>query len=435
MDPFRHLTFILDSNRIFINNKIFRLLFQFFVVGGFLLITYEKSASRCSDSLLLDGSDKIISYGIDTTLHWWAITEPFTGMRRVVVDDFQSQAYTDAKDIHFSPDGEHWACFVKDNMSWNILTNESLITLPGTDAGFIQYSGNGDKFIYSFREGDDEIICMPDKRRIRIIGTLSGTTFVNYFATDVAFLLYRSKMVQVCINGHDGTSYDTIKPIGFWHDNSFIYAAYNGSSWKVYKNNKEISDNYTQITEFAINREGTVAAFLARRSNYEMVSVLISDDYYEPLISRPYDLVSGLALHPTLALMSYNAFIGTGNLVAMNTAEYPGGEVTGKPAFTHDGKEMYYVGCRLDCFASFSGKLYNIPSDINTDAIIAHKPESKSIAYTTSITLVQRKVDPYEIWTGKMVDDLSQAVYNWRNDRYEALGRLNGRLYLITCEP
>ena len=59
--------------------------------------------------------------------------------------------------------------------------------------------------------------------------------------------------------------------------------------------------------------------------------ILFSDEYYEPVVGKPYDGISNLALHPHIALYAYNAFEGVRSYVVFNSSEYSGTKYTSKP--------------------------------------------------------------------------------------------------------
>lgn len=220
----------------------------------------------------------------------------------------------------------------------------------------------------------------------------------------------------------------------FWNDGNFVYAGRNGANWQIFKGKKAISEVLSSVGETAINLDGTVAAALVQRGGRYAFGMLISDDYWEPLIGKPYENVYNLVLHPNLPMLAYNAQIDLTNLVVFNTVEFSGGDYTGKPTFSYDGSELYFAGCRIDCFFNINGVQYKIQSDISSIEQFAVMPGTKTIAYCTSSSLILRNLETEELYAGKMVDATQTPRYNWREKRYEALGTINNRLYLLKCK-
>jgi hypothetical protein len=397
----------------------------------FIFAAYNLSAEKCREKMLLDGSEKLVAYGMDTTQHWWAVTEPFSGRNRLYVDGIQTKVYNSLNNLVFSPDGSRWACFAQDNLHWNLITNDTVLALPGTDVGEIHFSPNSDVLAYSYFDGDLETIIYGD-RQLEVYQRF-GNYYLNQNGSNIAFTGYRSDVMVINIGGVESTTYDTIIPLGFWNDGNFVYAGRNGHNWQIYKGQKAITEVYSSISEVAINLEGTVAGALVRRGGSYAYGILISDDYWEPLIGKPYELVQNLVLHPTLPMIAYNAMIDLRKLVIFNTVEYAGGEYTGRPSFSFDGSELCFTGCRIDCFVNINGMQFNVQSDISSIDQFAVKPGSKTIAYSTSSSMIIRYLETNDLYAGKMLDAIQSPRYNWRQDRYEALGSINNRLYLLMC--
>lgn len=387
-------------------------------------------ADYSKDYLLWDGTEPLYSIGLDTTHHWWAKTQPFKERYRLIVDGHETDVYNNITDPVFSPDGNRWACFAYDNVQWYIITNDTVFSLPGRQTGEIKFSGNSQHLVYSYKNYDEEVIAAGD-REIKTFRK-SGTIFVNNNAARIAFMGKRGSGYVLNINGNETNVYEEIKPIGFWRDGKMLYAARNGYQWQIYKNEEEITDYYDNISEVKINLKGTAAAFLGSRENVGTVGVLISDEYYEPYVTRYYDKAKGLALHPHAPLMAFTAYKQGMYITVYNGTEYQGGETVGTPKFTHDGKQLYFIGCYLDCYAIIDGKKYPNITGVTPNQTIAMKPNSATIAYTTTSSLVMRFLNRDELVAGMMVDYTIAPRYNWRDKRYETLGVINNRLYLMT---
>ncbi|MFC2130761.1 hypothetical protein ACFLSQ_04955 [Bacteroidota bacterium] len=400
----------------------------------FSIIIYSNTEARkCYDYMLLDGGENLVTYGMDTTQHWWAVTQPFEESYRLIIDGQKSDVYKEIKQLTFSADGKRWACFVKNNVEWFLMTNDTLISIHGNEIGEIEFSPNSRHIVYSFYEANDEIIVYKGKRIRTYLRT--GRILLSNNAERIAWVSNRSNGFVLNISGKETEVYDNIIPIGFWYNAEMLWAAKNGDVWEIYKGSESISDVYLNISEAAINLGGNVAAALATEQSGKHVGILISDEYYEPLVGSLYDQTYNLILHPSLPLLAYNAENIGQKLVILNTAEYYGGkESTGAPVFTHDGEDLYFLGCDIHCFVNINGRKYTLNSEIPINRFYAKKPGSNTIAYSTNSSMVVKDIETNGMYAGMMVDELISPRYNWRNSTYETLGSIGNRLYLMTCK-
>ena len=405
-----------------------------FALAFFLTVSLASTAAprHCYDSLLVDGLDELQYYALDTSNHWIAITKPFTSMYRVIIDGIESKPFNEISPIKLSSDGYAWAFFGYDNLGWNLITRDSSSYLPaGCAPGEICFSPDGSALAYSYFDNTMEYFSVRGKE-IRATNK-SGQLFLNTNGYQYAYIASSGSRYVVNINGRETTSYDTIVPFGFWHDNKFLFAARNGYDWKIYKNDKEITEPFQNVSFCKINRSGTVAAAIVGRALNNVTSILISDQFYEPLYGMPYENAYALVLHPELAIAS---FVGTNNgykHAVMNTIEMPGGEDISSVFFTHNGEDNYYLVCGIDCSLIVNGKKFPLSDNIYLDKLFARKPGSNTFAYTTSSTLVMRYLENPDMLGGRLMDEMGGARYNRLLDRYEALGRIGNRLYLLWC--
>lgn len=415
--------------------NMFRILGLFFLIL-FLFIngSFESYSNRCSDTLMLDGSEQLVSYGIDTTGVWWALTKPYSNSFRMTINGIQSEPLLDVRSFEISPDGDNWAFFGRDNTQWNIYTKDKKIPVPSTaEPTELRFSPSGKVLAYAYTESGLETIVYGDKK-IKVYQR-DGRFFLNYWGNRIAFTGYRSSKKTIVIEGKESQLFDDIIPIGFWYDNTFMYVGKNGNQWEIYQSEKNISEALKFIGDVSINRDGTCAAVTAGRFSNDMVAFLISDDYYEPLIGKPYDAIEGLVLHPFLPMLAYKARISSKELIVFSSTEYSGGSTfTGNPMFTHDGAELYFLGCDFDCFFNVSGQKFNLNESSMSNINYAKKPNNLTVAYSTSSALVVRYLQNKELVAGKMVDFTVQPIYNWRSGQYEALGVINNRLYKMVCK-
>jgi hypothetical protein len=406
-----------------------------FVLTYIILLSFAEtslSADKCKDYLAFSSPEEVKTFGIDTTGHWFAIASNISGNYRLVIDGKETGIFRDIKKIAFSNDGSKWACFAKDNVRWYVITNDTTIDIPTSEVGELAYSPDSKALVYSYFESENEVIVLPN-RKINVINRI-GNFYPGFGGRTISFLGIRGEDTVININGTESHPYQSIIPMGYWQDGQMVYAAKNGGVWEVYKNLTSISEPYQEITEAKINIFGTAAAILARQMSGNYINVIFSDEYYDPLISKPYDYANALVLHPSLPMAAFRATISTNNFIVLSNTDFSGGQTAGYPFFSYDGSELYFFGCDIDCFANINGKKYPINSQIDLLSTYAMKPDSRTIAYATSTSMVVRDLEKDMLYSGMMVDEMSPPIYNWRNRRYEALGKINQRLYLLTCE-
>lgn len=407
---------------------IIRLLLVFLFA---FISVYTSRADQCVDYMVMSNGEEIVQYGIDTTGHWYAITRPFSDQYRLTVDGKDYGVYLDIKQMVFSNDGRRWACFGKTNVDWKVICNDTIIDLQASDIGEILFTPNSEHMIYSWYDGADEIIYWINKK-IKVMNR-TGRLFSSWGGERFAFLGMRGSMYVLNINGKETTTFDQIIPVGFWTDGSFLYAGKNGNYWEIYYHGEALEDMYQDIYEASVNMNGTVAGFLVRKTMNDATGIILSDNYNEPLVGNAYDWVGEMALHPEVELISYKAQTMNKYVMVLNNTEYFAGQETGRPQFTFDGSEMYFFGCNIDCFVNIGGRKYTLPSSVDLRLNVAMKPGSKTIAYSTGVTMIVQYLETNERFAGNMVDEIIQPIYNWRKGRYETLGRIGNRLYLMTC--
>jgi hypothetical protein len=388
------------------------------------------NAERIQDTLLMNGVEPIYSYGIDSTNHWWAVTTPFHGNYRVYIDGENVGTFLEIIAPQFSQNGNSWAFFGKDHTNWYLNTSAGMLDFQATAFGAIAFSGNSKVLAYSYFEGSEEFLFIKDKK-YNILNR-SGKLYLDYHGNNFAFPIKRGSYATINKNGEEFDLYDQVLPIGFWHDGKFVYAARQGDVWEVYKDDEEISESYGNITEGVINLDGTCAVVIAQRQSRKFLSVLFSEEFYEPLEGITYEWAGNLVLHPTEALFGHNAASETAEFVVMNTTDYEGGSGGNSfPEFTHDGEEMYYIGCNIDCFLSLNGLKLSINTALDVERYYAVKPLSRTVAYSTSSTQAIWDLNKEQIHTGRLMDNVSETRYNWKKQRYETLGVWGRQLFML----
>jgi len=311
-----------------------------------IFIVSASHAQRCIDSLVYDGFEDVASMGIDSTGNYWILTQPTEGYYRLIVNGIQSEQYQNIKHLTFSPDGKKWAFFAKDNVTWYLITNDRKLEIYCDNVVNLGFSPNSEVIYYVYLVGSEHHFVIGNNT-IKATGAI-GDVYLSYGAERFAIGIRRGGMTYYQLQGWETPQYDDIKPVGFWNDGSFIYIVKIGDSWEIYKDRNSISERFLGINDYAINLTGTVAGFLVRRSQNTSAGVLLSDDYYEPLITKSYASVSSLALHPHIPLMAFKAMDAENYYIVMSNTEYAGGRETGTPKWTHDGSQLFFSGCATD---------------------------------------------------------------------------------------
>ncbi len=403
-----------------------------FILTVFFSFSYTLFSDNCKDYMLLNGAEDLVEFGMDTTYHWWAVTAPFPERYRLTIDGVETDVYESFTRPVFSPDGNKYGFFAEFGGDWKLITQDSIIDLAATEAGEIVFSPDSEVMAYSyFESGSEVILCggMKFEMSDRI-----GKLYVGHRGFRLAYLRQLGGQQKLFVNGNEVETYDVIKPFGFWMNGQILYAAKNGYDWSIYRGEEEISETYKSISDVKINLRGDVAGFLAGKSSGKSTGIIISDRYRDLIYGQDYDQVSNLDIHPTEPMITYNAKKYDEMLVVLNGTDYNAGLEVGTPHFTYDGEEVIYVGCgSFDCFLGISGKKVTIPMQLSSTATYAYKPGTQTLAYSTSSSMIVRDLDSGTQYAGKMMDYLSSPRYNRFNDRYEALGRIGNRLYLMTC--
>ncbi len=383
--------------------------------------------------MIFDGSEKLLLYSIDTTGNWWILTQPYTNEYRYIVDGKPSNTFKSITQIVFSPNGTKWMFFGRDNTNWNLLTLDTAIICLAEEIADYGFSPNSQNYYYAIRNGNQTTVYY--NRKAESITNFSGKIYSNWTGEKIAFVIKRNNAKHLVIDGIETNAFDEIKPLGFWHDDSFIFAGKIGNLWEIYRDTKPITEELSQIIDMKINLAGTVAAFLARNTIGNAYAILYSDEFNEPIYSRPYDAVSSLAIHPIEPLISFSASKNLVNYIIYGSVEYSLGEFSAISKFTHDGSEIYYLYCNIECYLYVDGKRFVLPSYINQENTIARMPQTSTIAYSNFNSMVMLNYNNNAQYSGMMVDNITPPIYNYRYGEYQALGSIGNKLYLLTCKP
>ena len=407
-------------------SKLLHILISFLFLGSVV------ESRQCFDFLLLDGSERLHSFGMDSTDHWWAVTIPYEGRFRMIIDGEEFEAVNQLRKPVFSNNSYQWAFFAEDNLGWMIFTNDSLYELNASNVGDLVFDPDGFYMSYSYFKGDQEII-VHDSSSFTVYNKIPGSLFIDRDGKGIAYGIARNGKELVYINGKESTVYDDIKMIGFWHDGSFMYAARIGEFWQIYKDHEPISEYFLGVAETKINRFGTVMAYAALLTSRMYVAIMHHDDFIEPFESERYDMVRNLSLHPWEALLLYEANYSHYFYINLNFTEYDAGQINTLPIFSHNGDDTFFISCRIGCYANINGHRIPLRNNYLVNRTFAISPGVKSFAFTTGTSLVMRFSDNDLLYSGMMVNSVGNVRYNRFKNRYEALGEINNRLYLLTC--
>jgi hypothetical protein len=404
-----------------------------------LLCVRNAYSAEVEYALVLDGMDSLIAYDMDTTGHWWAVTKPFTSLYRMHINDYNSPASEDLTYPVFAPGGSGWSFFRVQNGNIHLVRNDNGLqidtTLDATDFGEIVYSPDGSQFAYTYFQASVEVMSLPNANggtRDITVTNRFGNLFIDNYATSYTIMGKRMDSYVININGKESTTYDSIIPIGYWHTGAFIYAAYNGGTWSIYRNDEELGSSYSNIISAKVNPIGTTLAVLVKTGSGLANCIVFNDDYWEPIYGKLYNGVWGLTLHPTELLYGYGASDGGRTWIVQNSTEYYTVGEVGTPFYSYNGSELIFISMgEFSPYINVNGKRSDIKLTLYPDDVIAKKPGSPTIALATEMTLLVYNYETNARHIGYMVDDMSKAIYNYRTNCYEALGIIDQRVYLL----
>ncbi len=400
-----------------------------------IINTIPMFSQKCKDYLIFDGSEEIVAYGLDTTGVWWLKTRPFAGEVRYIVNEYETRTFKEVTPLAISYDGEAWVFFGRDHINWYLVTPDTSMSVFAERIIDYGFSKNSESIYYAIQNGNETEVLFSDKS-LRITNFF-GKIYPNWDGTQVAFVLkYGNQKSIVKSDGFQSEAFDDLIPVGFWHDNSFIYCARRGQLWQIFKDKKPITEEFSKIIEYNINLRGTSAAFLVTNTTGYGLALLISDDLNQVQFSREYESVSNLALHPTEPMIIFAAKQQTNNYIVYNGIEYPLGEFQAIPSFSFDGKEILYRYCNIECYLFVDGQRITLPPAVaSSNFEIARKSQTTTIAFSNKINMVMLDYSNGVQYSGMMVDSSNNPIYDWRSGLYISLGLLGNKVYLLTCKP
>ena len=398
--------------------------------------TYCFSQDKCNAELLLDGSENLVFADIDSTGNWWAITQPYSHRYSVIIQGFRHSDFDSVKQLVFSPDGLHYAYFAFKTGQWNIIIDDTMLSLKANLPGFLSFNRRGFVF-YSMFQGDNEILFIEQDNGEFFQYSLFNRIGNIHISNDCKHYAYQAKRgnsVSVIIDNIESDRFTRINSCGFMLDNSFVYAAEIGEQSRLMRSEKELLFA-SAISELQLNQAQTIIGCIKRVGN-TYNAMMISDEFREPFYSPPYDMISNINLHPEAALIGFKAMKNNNPRIVLNSSEYESGIQSGNPTFSHDGSAFFFAGDNnQDQFMSINGQKYIQKNGLNPTKIYALAPGSSTFAFTTSSALIMQNIQNSFSYAGIMVDTTSHPIYNHKTKRYEALGVIRNRLYLMYCYP
>lgn len=391
------------------------------------------SENKCNDYFILGNGENIEAYGMDSTYHWWAVTKPFSDRYRMIIDDFESNSYVNLGFPVFSPNGEKWAFYAQDVNSIYLETSDTITQINCNEFGNIYFSGNSEIMAYSYKI-DNLTNFVLGENIFKNLQNVNSNFYINYEGNSFAYTTNRNGLSAIILNQEEIGTFEQIKIIGFWNDGSIFYAGKLGEYWRVYRNKEVISENYLLISEMQVNLAGSFLVYNATLINGQKQVYFYFDELNNIQSSRLYQNISNLIIHPYLYLYGFRATNTTNELVAISNTEYASTLNASAPKFTFDGNEIYYIYCDNNCFLAVNGKNYRLKNQFDTQTSIVKKPFSESFAYSTNANLVVYDLETQIMYSGMMVDRIIAPRYNRFENRYETLGLINNRLYLLTCK-
>lgn len=395
-----------------------------------------RAEQHCFDYNLFSNGETIQTFAMDTTDNWWAVTKPFEDRYRMIINDYVSESYVNVSAPTFSPNGDSWAFWGQNISDISLETNDTLIQLGNYSFGNITYSGNSQVLAYWYQVNALTQIVVG-KNRISDLQNFNSNLVLNFEGDKFAYSTQNGSTNDLYIFSNGFTqkigTFEDIRIVGFWSDNSIYYFAKNGDYWSLYNNKKVVIENLVDIPEFKLNLQGTFIAFIGKEINGNFSVYSYNDELAEFQITRPYRNISELKIHPFSPLYSFKANNSTNDLIVMSFSEYNITAQSSELQFTFDGEQIYYLFCDNSCFLGVNGLNYQLKSKFDAETKITKQPNSKTFAYSTNSNLVVYNLETGEMSSGMMVDQILPPRYNRFEKRYETIGKINNSLYLLTC--
>lgn len=406
------------------------------VIGVCLSIPHHGMAlgagSICTDTLLIENPVTIESYGIDTTGHWWAILRPFEKWRMLIVDGVSYGPYEQISPPVFANVGTDWVSIDSTDVRWWLVGPRRLLQTSRTIES-VRYATLTEELWWVESNGQDIRITNGER------SYASGYPVIDLRVDPQGVVVWwiEKQMNQVCLfrNGASQGCFDDVILGGVWQDGRVLCALKSGEKWSVVLGDETLQSNLTKVHTIKTNVFGQVATWSATELGGTVKVSMYTDDFRNPWESRALQNVdSVIALHPSEPLVAFKATIQGNPVVCYNSAEYPQGTRSSRPAYSHDGMQMVYGSYQDDNYIVVNGKrkLVNAGVPMSVPPVINSK--GSHVAWPSATTLVVYDLENDILTMGKMCDSVSNVVYDWREKTFKALGLVSQRLYLLRCE-
>ncbi len=386
----------------------------------------------CTDTMLLGNEEPLVRYGIDSTGHWWAITQPFEGIEHLYVDGKRYGPFNRIEPPIFSRSGASWGTVGERNTQWSIVTAEGSRHIEGTGLESLMYPPASDELWYVVLNGTDRVLT-NGQRTYRCLNP-TGTFAFDPAGITVWYVGQRGNSQALVRNGEDVAQGESIQLGGIWADARPFYAIGNGARYTVYLGDEELASNLTFVNMLQVNPSGTVCAFSAASTGPAYV-YMYTDDYIQPWMSPVVEGISDVTLSPADPLVAYRATRRGTRVIMFNNADYSAGLETGPLTFSNNGAFLVYAGRDSEEFFAVNGKRYRVKGRVSTGARLAVHPTKHYVGYSSATTLVMWDVELDIMRLGRMCDSAGPTVYDVKADAFKALGVYGGRLFLMTCRP
>lgn len=402
-----------------------------FAIG--VLSVCSLRAQDCRDVRLLAAHERVLTAGIDTNGHWFAITQPFEQMVGLIIDGIPHGPFESALQPQFSFNGSTFFAGVKILGQWNLLTKTDTISLSGDVLYDVRLASMASDAWWHHGNGDDHRISSRNK-------TFRCSRMPQMLHTDpsgaiVAWIESTGTIDMLMRNGNEVARGEQILIAGVWADGSIVYATRVGASWSVLVGDDVIAQGLVNVADLQTNVGGTSCAFHASDGTGLARMFLYTADMRQPWTSQHCDNITGLVLAPfeplAAGLVSRN-----GNLsVSFNGMEYPAGRQTSPIRFTPDGSIMVFAGFDGEHFVTLNGKQHRVSGAVNLRVPLSVDHTGTSVAWASSTTLAKAQLEQKMLRLGKMCDSMLSVVYNRSKNVFQGLGFMGRHLFLLECKP
>lgn len=398
-----------------------------------LLLAHMLRAQDCSDVMILAAHERVLTAGIDSTGHWFAVTQPFESMVGLIIDGLPMGPYESVVAPRFSHDGTTFVAGVKTLGQWNILTSTDTISLAGDVLYNVTLPALSITPWWHHANGDDHRISTRGRsyRCARLPQMLS----LDPSGMVAAWIESTGSLDIVMRNGNEIARGDQILIGGVWADGSVVYATRFGQRWSVFVGDQEIAQSLMNVGDLQTNIAGTSCGFHATDATGLAKMYLYTAEMREPWMSQPYENLSGLVLAPWEPLAAAVVTRNGNRSVSFNGTEYPAGQQTGPLRFTADGAYLMYAGFDGEHFVTLNGKQHRVRGAVNLRVPLSLDATGTTAAWASSTTLAKTNLDVNVLRLGKMCDSMLGVVYNRARNVFQGLGFMGRHLFLLECKP